>query len=200
FTVKLTRRTISFSSPYSQDAFTFFLRAGTEFPEDHIEVGRLFPVFERDGTSVRGGTVIARPNVGDQLSDQAQELEKEEEEVEEEEEEEEEEEAGSRAIGHRNLKRKGHRHPQPARSAGPAIPTARHADHPDNQGGSAGGVHPEAARHRVGGDAAAHFRSQMRPPPLRGSATTWVVPCARWTAETSRRSPAPLPESATRAR
>ncbi|CAN0230501.1 unnamed protein product, partial [Ectocarpus sp. 4 AP-2014] len=52
-----------------------------------------------------------------------------------------EEAAGSRAIGHRILKRKRQRHPQPGGSAGPAVPTARHADHPDNQGGSAGGVH-----------------------------------------------------------
>ncbi|CAN0547789.1 unnamed protein product, partial [Ectocarpus sp. 8 AP-2014] len=48
-------------------------------------------------------------------------------------------------------KRQGH--PRPGESADPAVPTARHADHPDNQGGSAGGVHREVARHRVGGDA-----------------------------------------------
>ncbi|CBN79476.1 hypothetical protein Esi_0250_0035 [Ectocarpus siliculosus] len=46
------------------------------------------------------------------------------------------------------------KHPQPGGGAGPAVPTARHAGHPDNQGGSAGGVHPEATRHRGGGDAA----------------------------------------------
>ncbi|CAM9102456.1 unnamed protein product, partial [Ectocarpus sp. 6 AP-2014] len=123
-----------------------------------MEDGRPFPLFGRDGTNVRGA-VLARPNVGEQLSNQAQvwpksfsvELEEEEE---EEEEEEDEEEAGSRAIGHSNLKRKRQGHPQPREGAGPAVPTARHAGHPGNQGGSAGGVHPEAARHRVGGEAA----------------------------------------------
>lgn len=78
----------------------------------------------------------------------------EKEDEEEEEEKEEEEGAGPSAIGQRSRQRIRPKRPQPGGSAGPAAPVPRRADHPDNLGGSAGDVHPEAARPRVGRDAA----------------------------------------------
>lgn len=44
---------------YSQDAFTFIRRAGAEVPGIFVDAWRPIPIFERDGTNVRGA-LLAR--------------------------------------------------------------------------------------------------------------------------------------------